>query len=293
MDYIRDKEQGVDVISNFIKSGQPFCVTRIGLGEVRWIDWYIRGGIASNCDGHVWSGSNYMPTLAHRVEIEGVYGNCAEEFFTEYTSGISSADVNIFWYNADGSKLVYDEQVNIFNKYSPNSLKVDIDVLASYKNENYWSKSLEGKKVLVIYPFVDTIKNQYKNRENIWTGEHSGKLPEFELITYKPVWSLGGCRPHNSWKESLDFMKKEISEIDFDIALLGCSHYGIPLCGFIKNEMKKSAIYMGGEVQILFGIRGSRWDQWPIVTQHHNQFWTRATEEIPTGHDLMDGGCYW
>ncbi len=279
MDYLKSKEKGVEVITKLIESGKPFSVTRIGLGEVRWVDCFIRDGIDSN--------------LSNRVEQEGVYGNCAEEFFLEYTNGISSADVNIFWQNSDGSNLVYDEQINIFNKYSPNSIKVDIDALSSFRNENYWSKSLEGKKILIIYPFVETIKSQYDVRNYIWTGNHYGKLPEFDLKTYKPVWSLGGCRPHKSWKESLDFMKREISEIEFDIALLGCSHYGIPLCGFIKNELQKSAIYMGGEVQILFGIKGTRWDQWPFVTQYYNEHWTRAIEEVPVGHHIMDGGCYW
>lgn len=279
MDSLKIKEKGVEVIRKLIESGKPFSVTRIGLGEVRWVDYFIRIGIDSD--------------LANRVEQEGVYGNCAEEFFSEYTNGISSADVNIFWQNRDGSKLVYDEQINIFNKYSPDSIKIDIDVLSSFRNENYWSKSLEGKKILIIYPFVETIKSQYELRNYIWTGNHYGKLPEFDLKTYKPVWSLGGCRPHKSWKESLDFMKTEISEIEFDIALLGCSHYGIPLCGFIKNELQKSAIYMGGEVQILFGIKGARWDQWSFVTQYYNEYWTRAIEEVPIGHHIMDGGCYW
>jgi hypothetical protein len=131
---------------------------------------------------------------------------------------------------------------------------------------------------------------QYEKRNLIWAD---GKLPDFELITYKPVWTLGGNRPHSSWKESLDFMKSEIAELDFDIALLGCSHYGIPLVSFIKDSLNKSAIYVGGELQILFGIKGSRWDNWERVNKYYNEHWTRSIDEIPTGHNLMDGGCYW
>lgn len=285
MDYLKIKEKGVDVISKLIENKKPFSVTRIGLGEIRWIDWFIRESDNSNYDS--------LAQLYNKIEQEGVYGNCAEYFFSEYTNGISSADVNVFWQNADGSNLLYNEQINIFNKYSPNSIKVDIDALSSFKNENHWSKKLEGKKVLIIYPFIETIKSQYTLRDQIWTGNHYGKLPEFDLKTYKPVWSLGGCKPHSSWKESLEFMKREISDIEFDIALLGCSHYGIPLCGYIKDELQRSAIYLGGEVQILFGIKGARWDQWPIVTQYYNEYWTRAVDEVPVGHHIMDGGCYW
>jgi hypothetical protein len=50
---------------------------------------------------------------------------------------------------------------------------------------------------------------------------------------------------------------------------------------------------MGGELQILFGIKGARWDQWERVTTHYNEHWTRTIDEIPNGHTIMDGGCYW
>ena len=47
--------------------------------------------------------------------------------------------------------------------------------------------------------------------------------------------------------------------MDFDIALLGCGCYGHPLCDFIRNELNKSAIYVGGGLQLLFGVMGKRW----------------------------------
>ncbi len=288
MKILRDKNSGVELITNSILSNKPFSLTRIGLGEIRWIDWYIKGGINSNCDGR-----SHASTLANLIENEGVYGNCSEEFFTEFTNGLISSDISVFWFNKDGSNLMYQEQMNIFNKYSPDSTKIDIDSISCFENENYWTKSLAGKKVLVIYPFVETIKSQYKKRELIWTGEHAMKLPEFELKTYKPVWSMGGDRPHSSWFESLNHMKKEISEIDFDVALLGCSHYGIPLCNFIKTELNKSAIYLGGETQLIFGIKGKRWDQWSIVNRHYNEHWVRSFDDVPNGYNLLDGGSYW
>lgn len=294
MEYIGDRgSKANSLIREYIENDKIFSLSRIGLAEVRWVDWYLRGGLDSNCDGHMWNGNIFTPTLRHRMDPNGIYGDCGEEFFSEYNNGISTADLQVFWFNYDGQPLVYDEQVNIFNNLSPNSIKVDCEVLAPYRHTEFWTKSLKGKKVLVVYPFVETIKMQYEKRNLIWTGEHEGKLPDFELITYKPVWTLAGCRPHSSWKESLDFMKDEISKLDFDFAILGCSHYGIPLVSFIKENLKKSAIYMGGELQILFGIKGARWDQWERVTNHYNEHWTRTIDEIPNGHTIMDGGCYW
>lgn len=292
--YIGDKGVNANkLISSYLDTNKTFSLARMGLGEIRWVAYFIRGGLDFNCDGYLYSADVYTPTLRHRLEYGGVYGNCGYSFFSEYIKGISSADLHVFWFNYDGTPLLNDEQLNIFKNFSPNSIKIDCEVLAPNQHTDFWSKSLSGKKVLVVYPFVKTIQSQYEKRNLIWTEEHSGKLPEFDLITYKPVWTLNGNRPHGSWKESLDFMKNEISQIDFDVALLGCSHYGLPLTAHIKQILNKSAIYMGGELQILFGIKGSRWDQWERVTKHYNESWTRSIDEVPSGYQIMDGGCYW
>lgn len=297
-------------IKEFIDSGKSFALSRIGLGEMRWIDWWIKGasdyfplnkkcgGLYYNCEGHNITNGVFTPNLRSRLQLNGIYGNNPELFIEEYIKGISAADLQVFWYQYNKQKLNYepmlfDEQMKIFDTYSKDSIKIDIESIVPYFHNNFWSSALEGKKVLVIYPFDKTIQQQYQNKENIWTGEHYGKLPEFELKTYKPVWVLGKNKPHNSWYESFCYMRDEISNIDFDIALLGCSHYGLPLVAHIKNEMKRSAIYMGGETQILFGIKGRRWDSWPDATKFYNNSWTRSIDEVPDGSNIMDGGSYW
>jgi len=283
---------GNNLISDFIKSGEVFSLSRIGLAEIRWVDWFLRDGMNSNCDGlHISDGRYYTPSLSDKLSYHGVYGGRHEEFFEEYNKGISCSDIQVFWFE-NGNKLIYDEQVNIFSNLSPDSYKIDCQSLFPTLHHDFWTKSLKGKKVLVVYPFVKTIEMQYQKRDLIWLGEHSGKLPEFDLITYKPVWTLGKDKPHNSWKDSLDFMKDEISNLDFDIALLGCSYYGSPLLHHIKNVMNKSAIYMGGELQVLFGIKGYRWDN-DRANNNYNDNWTRTIDEMPSREDLVsDFGAY-
>ena len=284
-----------DVISKMLKENKVFSLSRIGLAEVRWIDWFIKGGMQYTCDGFLFSGNLYAPTLREKLLNNGVYGGTEEYFMKEYIKGISTADLQVLWYHYNGDKLVYDEQINIFKNYSNDSIKIDCEVLCSYVHTNFWTKELKDKKVLIVYPFVETIKSQYLKKDLIWTGEHAGKLPDFELITYKPYWSVGDTMPHSSWQETFEKMRDDISELDFDIAILGCSTYGLPLVSHIKNNMNKSAIYMGGELQILFGIKGERWDGWEKVNKYYNEHWTRPFDEKPNGYRGLatDNGCYW
>ena len=111
---------------------------------------------------------------------------------------------------------------------------------------------------------------------------------------YESVQSIGNSGPHSGWKESFNIMKEEISKLEFDIALLGCGAYGMPLGAFIKEEMNKSAIYVGGGLQILFGIKGKRWDVHDEISSMYNQNWIRPfPQEIPNDKDLVENGCYW
>ena len=90
-------------------------------------------------------------------------------------------------------------------------------------------------------------------------------------------------------------MCEEISKRDFDVALIGCGCYGLPLAAHVKS-LGKSAVHMGGALQLLFGIRGKRWDaagDW-VEQGLFNEHWVRPSdEETPQKSSGVEGGCYW
>ena len=86
----------------------------------------------------------------------------------------------------------------------------------------------------------------------------------------------------------------ECEKIDFDIALLGCGAYGYPLAAHIK-KMGKQAIHLGGCLQILFGLKGRRWDEEePDIVARYNDYWHYPmASEVPKGSGDVEGGTYW
>ena len=92
-------------------------------------------------------------------------------------------------------------------------------------------------------------------------------------------------------------MTNDISKLEFDIALLGCGGYGLPLCEFIKSKMNKSAIYIGGGLQLLFGVMGKRWESYPfwhkIIRENNTKFIRPSNNEILKNNHLVEEGCYW
>ena len=77
------------------------------------------------------------------------------------------------------------------------------------------------------------------------------------------------------------------------MALLGCGAYGLPLAAAIKG-MGRPVLQLGGALQLLFGIRGRRWEAMPPFAALMNEHWVRPLpEETPVAADKVDGGCYW
>lgn len=106
--------------------------------------------------------------------------------------------------------------------------------------QNPWTKALANQKVLVIHPFAETILNQYKKRELLFTNPDI--LPLFkELHIIKAVQSLGGDdKRFNNWFDALEWMKYKMNQIDYDICLIGCGAYGFPLAAHAKNKVKSN-----------------------------------------------------
>jgi len=162
---------------------------------------------------------------------------------------------------------------------------------------NPWTRCLRGKRVLVIHPFAELIESQYKRR--LFLFQNKDILPEFDLVTIKAVQSIAGeCDNFSNWFEALDWMKSEMDKVDYDIALIGCGAYGFCLAAHAKRHGRK-AFHMGGVLQLLFGIKGNRWEDknyHPIYdyTSLFNEYWVKPGDEYkPKGAKNVENECYW
>lgn len=187
-------------------------------------------------------------------------------------------------------------QENYFKEELKQASFVNLELLNPYWSKIPWTKALRGKKVLVVHPFAETIKKQYARRELLFKNPEI--LPEFELKTIKAVQSLGGNNQFNNWFDALQWMKNEMDKIDYDICLIGCGAYGFPLAAYAKRKGKK-AVHLAGALQLLFGIRGARWEN-PHYNETYNyaalmnEYWVKPSEnEKPQNAQQVEGACYW
>jgi len=169
---------------------------------------------------------------------------------------------------------------------------VNLKDIEPYYHENPWSRILNGKTVLVIHPFVESIKRQYSQRDKLFTNKNI--LPDFNLETIEAVQSIA-CNDcgYKTWFNAFESMKEKINKKNYDIAIIGCGAYGFPLAAFVKDQGKK-AVHLGGATQILFGIKGKRWDGHNKISKLYNEYWIRPNiNEIPLNSKNVENGCYW
>ena len=121
--------------------------------------------------------------------------------------------------------------------------------------------------------------------ENV-INEYKGTIG---IVSY---FKITGNEPDDHWLQTFNKLKKRVkNQKEPGLWLVSCGCYGVPLCEDIKNNGKK-AIYVGGLLQLLFGLKGKRWDDRQELNSNYNKYWTYPTEK-PTNGELVEAGCYW
>lgn len=284
-----------DAIRGIVMSGRPCFIARFGCVE---LDAVLRGWDISRKNANLvkflrlFVGS-YGPfwwdnsIKAGLLRTTGVFP-ADEDILTRFSARTidDSRELDIL-----GSWNAREQQ--LAKIFFPKANAVPLDDLLPFFFKNPWSEALNGKDVLVISPFDETIKYQYARREKLFSD--GAVLPKFRLITYKPVMSFLGLEtPYKDWFEALEKMCSDIAKLQFDVAILGCGAYGFSIGAFIKRELRRQAIHLGGATQLIFGIKGGRWDCWPRFSALYNDAWTRpGAAERSANFRQLEGGAYW
>lgn len=285
-----DAELAQRIIYDLLTSNSPCMIARFGSVELQAVIDYLYPPSLSNAYRFVKStipAWGYAPSTQRAMHINA-------GFFPS-----NPHNLNLF------GELMIDcmKNVDILGSWRPEevelepfisqSIKVPLYSLEPYYFSHNWMPALEGKKVLVIHPFEGTIRKQYPYLKKLFKNPEMA--PSYKLITIKAVQSIAGNRPEifNDWFEALEWMKRQIDEKDFDIAIIGCGAYGFPLAAYVK-QIGKKAIHLGGATANLFGIRSNAVDQNIELGKLVNDYWVRASlDETPTGIEKVERARYW
>ena len=165
--------------------------------------------------------------------------------------------------------------------------------------EFQWTAQLKGRRIAIVSSFAETACKQAAIADRIW-GDRVCILPEAIYLPvrtgYAPVLAKGRAEwpaSIQSWSDAVAYVVQKVMDSEAEIVLIGCGGLGM----VIGSELKargKICIVMGGAIQVLFGIKGQRWKEHPVISNFWTDAWVWPSEdETPLGASAVERACYW
>ena len=282
-------EDNAKILCDLFNSNEPFLIGRNGTIELQVVSKYFtRTPIIQEEHDKLELNAGVFPQELHT------------NFCEDYIEALKNVDVMAEgWY--DPLKKIEKGMLNYLN---PTRKSIFLRNLEPYyvKPELRWTQYLDNKRVAIINPFAETCETQTYLSKAIWPRATESLLPESTIwipipTYYCPKLAGGKC----GWPEDIRTYKEAIADIiarvlesEAQVAIIGCGGIGMILGSMLKNTGLQ-VIVLGGATQILFGIRGTRWESHEIISKFFNDAWVRPSpsSQMPLNYHLIENGCYW
>lgn len=278
---VYDYETQQRKIAELLAEDRPISIMRPGNAE--YVSAWMRD------EAEFFGTERYKKQMMYR-NMDGNY-ELYEKWVNQFNQDMSEADAVVLLGLRDRMEEylceAYWRPKELFNLYS-----LEFSPMSANAPYDSWVYSLKGKRVLIVSLFADTMQKQLPYMDNIW-GEKN-PIRDIDFVFQKSVWFKCGSpsKQFETWFEALEHIDREIAEKDFDVAIVSAGPFSMPLCANIKRRGGK-AIQYGGALQLLFGIKGNRWENMP-VSQFFNDYWVRpSAEETPADAIRHENACYW
>ena len=242
-----------------------------------------------------------LSNMLNDAGINFVDNNSMSEYANLYHKSVLNCDILGIW---DGG--MHPQAKPYYNFILKNNINLHSKLICARSLEPYYFMNNEkyayyelfkNKKVLVITSHLNTVNKQLEKIDKLFNNKIFHETTSFYV--YKPPQQNAGNNDSNDWKHHFETIKSEIKKIkgtlfDFDIALVSCGGFGMITCDYINEEQNASVIYIGGALQLFFGIIGNRWLSNETISKSINDNWTKVVyEDKPSNTELCESSCYW
>jgi hypothetical protein len=221
-----------------------------------------------------------------------------KDWLQAYKDASMSADVMAVAWHAPLARAEW----SLLDRINPNATRIPLRSIEPYycRPTHHWTRALAGQRVCVVSSFADLMEGQLESIQKVWPQCDTivPKTASWSFVRsfYCPKVAKGKCQwPEgvNSWLDAVGLLEQEVMKTGARIVLIGCGGLAMPLAARLKQK-GCICIVMGGAIQILFGIKGRRWETHPVISQYFNDDWIFPPDDmIPDGAGTVEGGCYW
>jgi hypothetical protein len=286
-----------DYIQKKVSTNTPFIIPRVcGIeNNIALLGSQIKNinQIPQNIQEYI---QQIIPAMKNNAGIRLTTMNSVISYSNMYLKAFDNCEMFAGW-EVQGKYINHIQQSYnmILNRYSYNRKIVwafNFDIF-HYIHSQPFTQALRGKRILIVSPFEESIKEKIPIREKIYGID---LFPDCVITTIKPPQTQAGENSREFDIELALFCNRlDAIKDTYDVALVSCGGYGNLVCNHIY-ESGRSAIYVGGVLQMYFGILGNRWlkERPDVVRLYLNEYWSRPKiTERPKNCENVEGGCYW
>lgn len=272
-------------IKEIIQQNKPFFIGRIAGCELKVAYFYQQGNLLDIVDelrelennaGIYTKDTTSLAEYTRRL-IES-YDHCTVIAEWEQTG-------KVFAHTGSGQEFI--------TKRTQSIPKIDARALEPYYFKDSWMPALKGKKILIVHPFSKTLSKQVENLKKVFPNQSWFEECEFQFV--QPPLTLAGNHDNKDWQEHLKPFLESLREVkEFDIALVAAGGYGMLVADYIFKDIGRSVMYIGGALQLFFGVIGKRWFDNKEILKLVNDDWSRPDKnDKPANFTRVEKGCYW
>jgi hypothetical protein len=235
------------------------------------------------------------PTALHEIVNNAGIHTESEESLVEYTKQLCQA------YDHCTAIAIWDKSGPVYaatghaQEWILQRTKVptiQARALEPYYEADSWMSAMNGKRVLIIHPFYHSIQRQLPRLAALFPNRPW--FPSCQIEVVVPPMTCAGNHGGKDWQVHLAAFYETMEKKEFDIALVAAGGYGMIIADMIYTRLHRSVMYVGGALQLFFGIIGRRWFDQKEILMLMNDEWIRPLkEDQPLHHVRVEKGCYW
>jgi hypothetical protein len=290
-------ELGAYRIRNGFVGADPFFVGRNGTIELQILSFWSQ----VRRHGAEYS---YPPSLTDTIERHAGVWPATDQILDAWCSAYVVALKELDGLAAGWYKPLANAEASLLTEFCPSAFRCPLRSLEPYYVDSIlqWTHALKGKRVCVVSSFAESMRDQVDRGalKRVWPG---GLLPadiawSFVRTGYAPKLA-GGDGPCTwpagvqTWQAAVRLTRDRVLAEKPDVVIIGCGGLGMIIGAGLRRE-GCSVLVLGGATQLLFGIKGRRWETHDIISKFWNSSWVwPKASETPAGARQIEGGCYW
>lgn len=284
----------VDDVRRAAEEGRAWATGKIGVSERRWM--YL----PMLLDRHPTPRQRvaYAASLSWHCRSTGVYPHREDfylrfnEFYNEHLQHLDCVGI------CCDSQFERDVVAHYTLKRTVHYLHQEPDRSAPAKPELCYLPAFAGKRLLIVCPFARMLRARANEAtfERVWSniGKRWFHPASVDALEFPYGFEPATQAVYPTALDLYESIAADLEEREFDIALIAAAGLSIPIASKVKS-LGKIGISLGGHLQVLFGVIGTRWRDRPEwKSQYFNDAWVDMPADLrPANSHLCDFGSYW